>query len=74
MSSKHGRKPSQVADKAKKGMKGQAQRMESDMDQMADDARRDMDRLGAGIKREAQQARSDAQGLDKEMKRKLQHR
>ncbi|WP_458690275.1 hypothetical protein [Nocardia tengchongensis] len=74
MSSKHGRKPGQIANKAKQGMKDQTQRAEQDMDRLADDARRDMDRMGDGIKRDAQQARSDAQAMNKEMKRKLQHR
>lgn len=73
MSGKHGRKPGQMANKAKQGMQDQGQRMERDMDRLADEARSDMDRMGAGMKREAQQVRADAQNLDKEMKRKLQH-
>ncbi|MFE3002132.1 hypothetical protein ACFXG4_45085 [Nocardia sp. NPDC059246] len=73
MSDRKGRKPSQTANKAKQGMKDQGQRMERDVDRLADDAKRDMDRVGDGMKREGQRARSDMEDRTKEMKRKLQH-
>ncbi|MFJ9363889.1 hypothetical protein ACIRRA_05665 [Nocardia sp. NPDC101769] len=73
MSDRKGRKPSQMAGKAKQGMKDQSQRMERDADRLADDAKRGMDRVGEGMRREGQQARSDIDDRTKEMKRKLQH-
>lgn len=77
---KQDRKPSQMAGKAKQGMKDQGQRMERDADRMSGEMKQDMDRLGAGTKRDAQQARSDRKSRDedmknmsKEMRDKLQH-
>ncbi|MFI1919571.1 hypothetical protein [Nocardia sp. NPDC020380] len=68
-----GRKPGQMANKAKQGMKDQGQRAEQNMDRMAEEAKREMDRLGGGVRREAQQARSDIKDMNNEMKQKLQH-
>ncbi|WP_157116694.1 hypothetical protein [Nocardia vaccinii] len=67
-----GRKPGQMAGKAKKGAKNQGRRMERDSDRMIDDQQRDMDGLGGGMKREAQQARPDMKDKDFTKKR-LQH-
>ncbi len=67
-----GRKPGQMAGKAKKGTKNQGRRMERDSDRMIDDQQRDADRLGGGMKRETQQAQPDMN--DKDMtKKRLQH-
>lgn len=68
-----GRKPGQMANKAKQGMKDQGQRMEQNMDRMADEAKRDMDRLGGGMRRDAQQARSDIKDTNTERQQNLQH-
>jgi hypothetical protein len=72
---KQGKKPGQMANKAKQGTRDQSQRMERDSDRMADDQKRDMDRLGGGMKRDAQQARPDTKNrdTDKGRKEKLQH-
>ncbi|GAB2685658.1 hypothetical protein [Nocardia thraciensis] len=66
-----GRKPGQMANRTKKGMKDQAERTERGVDRMADEMKREMDRMGSGMKRGARAAEDEIEESGAKRKDKL---